>query len=118
MSTRKLLQNELRGKWLLMLSNLLESQGEQVLRVKSNEIAIPTTDSENNEEFIVITVKIPTGTRNGELYDGFEMADDYQLKLIANSEKAKERQIKKERKIEQDKKRREHQKKLKEKKEG
>ena len=37
------------------------SVDEDVLRVKSNEIAFPVVGDEGNEDFIVITVKVPTG---------------------------------------------------------
>lgn len=113
MATRKTLQNNLRNDWVEILTTLLTERGEQVLRVKSNEIAIPTTDSENNEEFIVLTVKVPTGSRDGELYDGYEMADDYRIKLEKDKEKAIKKATEKERKIARDKKNREHQTKLK-----
>ena len=63
---------------------------EEVLRVGSNEIAFPVVDSEGNEDFIVLTCKIPTGANKGtESYDGYAMAEEYEMKLKEKAEKAK-----------------------------
>jgi nitrogenase molybdenum-iron protein alpha/beta subunit len=75
---------------------------EDVLRTGSNEIAFPVTDSEGNEEFIQIVVKVPTGSRDGEPYNGYQMAEDYSLKLKLQQEKAEKARIAKEKKIAKD----------------
>ena len=73
--TKKQLHEALRNKFLTHFAELLTNEGEEVLRTKSNEIAIPTLDEEGNEEFIVITFKVPTGSRDdGEAYDGYGVA--------------------------------------------
>jgi hypothetical protein len=38
-------------------------------------------DTEGEERWLVLTFKVPTGTRQGEAYDGYEMAEDYKMKL-------------------------------------
>ena len=77
---------------------------DEVLRVKSNEIAIPVVGCEGNEDWIVITVKVPTGANKGtEPYDGYEMAEDYELKLKEKKEKAKKKEKDKAKKIAKDK---------------
>ena len=89
---------------------------EQVLRVKSNEIAIPVVGCEGNEDFIVVTVKVPTGANKGlEPYDGFELAEDYEMKLKEKERKAKENAEKKAKKIAKDKEIRERKKEIAEK---
>ena len=76
---------------------------DEVLRVKSNEIAIPVVGCEGNEDFIVITVKVPTGANKGkEPYDGYSMADEYKMKTKEKERKAKEKEEKKKKKIERD----------------
>ena len=76
---------------------------DEVLQVKSNEVAIPVVGCEGNEDFVVITVKVPTGANKGtEPYDGYEMAEDYQMKLDEKERKAKEKEEKKKRKIARD----------------
>ena len=65
---------------------------DEVLQVKSNEVAIPVVGCEGNEDFIVITVKVPTGANKGlEPYDGYSEAEDYQMKLDEKERKAKEK---------------------------
>lgn len=66
-----------------------EGGEEEVLRVKSNEIAVPVVDSDGNERWIVLTFKVPTGERGGDGYDGYSMAEDYQMKQAAKAEKEK-----------------------------
>ena len=67
---------------------------EEVLRVKSNEIAMPVVDSEGNERWVVLTFKVPTGERGGDGYDGYSMAEDYQMKQAAKAEKKAEKEAK------------------------
>lgn len=76
---------------------------DEVLRVKSNEIAIPVVGCEGNEDFVVITVKVPTGANKGmEPYDGYSMAEEYEMKEKEKERKAKENAEKKERKKKRD----------------
>ena len=98
-----------------IIENFLDKD-EQVLRVKSNEIAIPVVGCEGNEDFIVVTVKVPTGANKGlEPYDGFELAEDYEMKLKEKERKAKENAEKKAKKIAKDKEIRERKKEIAEK---
>ena len=106
--TRKQLHEALRNKFLTHFTELLTNEGEEVLRTKSNEIAIPTLDEEGNEEFVVITFKVPTGSRDdGEAYDGYGVAQQYAEDTEAKQEKAKAEAEKKARKIARDKAQRE-----------
>ena len=106
--SRKQLHEALRNKFLTHFSELLTNEGEEVLRTKSNEISIPALDEEGNEEFVVITFKVPTGSRDdGEAYDGYGIAEQYAEKVKANEEKAKAEAEKKAKKIERDKAQRE-----------
>ena len=105
--SNKVLNDKLREVYLQIVTDCLAEKDEQVLRTGSNEIALPCLDSEGNEKFVVITVKVPTGSREGDLYDGFSMAEDYEIKCRNKAEKAKENAEKKAKKIERDKKLRE-----------
>ena len=90
--SEKQLNEALRQKFLTNISKLLTDQEEEVMAVKSNEIAIPTLDEEGNEKWIVITVKVPTGSRDdGEPYDGYGMALQYKEAQAEKEEKAKAR---------------------------
>ena len=103
--SRKVEREILRNEYLeAIILNFLEKD-EQVLRVKSNEIAIPVVGCEGNEDFIVITVKVPTGADKGrEPYDGYAEAEDYAHKLREKAIKAEKKKAEKEKKIAHDEK--------------
>ena len=103
--SRKVERELLRESYLNAVIASFLDKDEEVLRVKSNEIAIPVVGCEGNEDFIVITVKVPTGANKGlEPYDGYEMAQDYEMKISEKERKAKENAEKKAKKIAKDKK--------------
>lgn len=110
--SQKKLNDALREEYIKKIIGLLETNDE-VLRTGANEVAIPCVDSEQNEKFIQIVVKVPTGSRDGEPYDGYSMAEDYQMKLQAKEDKRKEKEEQKKKKIERDKKMRERKEQLK-----
>jgi hypothetical protein len=102
--TKKQLHEEIRNRYLALISEYLTAQGEETLRVKSNEIAIPCLDEDGNEEFIVMTFKVPTGSRDdGEAYDGYGMAEQYAESVADKEAKAKAEAEKKAKKIARDK---------------
>ena len=106
-TSKKSLHNALRAKYIERVSKFLVDAGEEVLVTGSNEIALPCVDSEGNDEFIVITFKVPTGSRDGDAYDGYSMAEDFKIKSAEKAEKAKIAAEKKAKKIAFDKKMRE-----------
>ena len=101
--TKKILHEEIRARYMTMLSQFLAEQNEEVLVVGSNEIAIPCLDSEGNDEYMVITFKVPTGSRDGDAYDGYSMAEDYAIKEREKAEKAEKAKADKDMKIAKDK---------------
>jgi len=101
--TAKQIKEEIKAKYLEDLIFYFEEGAEDVLRVGSNEIAFPIVDENGDEHFLVVTLKIPTGTRDGDPYDGYGLAEDYQMKQEEKKRKAIEAQKKKEAKIERDK---------------
>lgn len=106
-TSNKILNEQLRNFYLNEIIDYYEDHDE-VLRVKSNEIAIPCVDVEGNEKWVVITVKVPTGADKGrEPYNGYDEADDYAHKLREKEIKAQKRKAEKEKKIAHDKKMRE-----------
>jgi hypothetical protein len=114
--SRKIERELLREEYLKQIIENFLDKDEQVFRVKSNEIAIPVVGCEGNEDFIVVTVKVPTGANKGlEPYDGFELAEDYEMKLKEKERKAKENAEKKAKKIAKDKEIRERKKEIAEK---
>ena len=106
-TSKKTLHNALRAKYIERVSKFLADAGEEVLVTGSNEIALPCVDSEGNDEFIVVTFKVPTGSRDGDAYDGYSIAEDFKIKSAEKAEKAKIAAEKKAKKIAQDQKMRE-----------
>lgn len=90
-SNLKQLCDNLRAQWLDTFKHFLEIQGEEVLQTASNEFAIPVVDAEGGEHFIVVTVKVPTGSRDGDAYDGYAVAQDYTMKCEERKAKAEEK---------------------------
>lgn len=101
--SKKQLHEELRAKFMKTVVDFLMEQGEEVLQTGSQEIAIPCIDSEGNDEYLVVTFKVPTGSRDGEAYDGYSMAEEYAIKVRQQAEKAEKAKAEKARKAERDK---------------
>ena len=100
--SRKVEREILKEEYLKKIIEMF-SADEEVLRVKSNEIAFPVVGCEGNEDFIVVTVKVPTGADKGMTpYDGYAMRDEYNMKLKDKEEKAKVAAEKKAKKIKRD----------------
>lgn len=89
--TRKQLDEEIKVRFLEGVSEHLESVGEEVLRVGSNELALPVIDADGNERWLVLTFKVPTGSRDGDAYDGYSMKEDYEMKCEDKERKAKKK---------------------------
>lgn len=89
--TRKQLDDEIKVRFLEGVVKHLTQCGEEVLRVGSNEIALPVVDTNNEERWLVLTFKVPTGTRDGDAYDGYSMQQDYEMKLAEKAAKAEEK---------------------------
>ena len=86
--TAKVLNEEIKVRFLESIGEHLAMCGEEVLRVGSNELALPVVDDEGNEKWLVLTFKVPTGSRDGDAYDGYSMAEDYQMKQAEKKAKA------------------------------
>ena len=111
--SNRILNEKIKATFLPLVSESLSQLDYDVLRVGSNEIAIPTLDEEKNEKWVVITVKVPTGSRDGEEYDGYSLAEEYEMKQKEKIEKAKATAEKKAKKIAEDKRKREERARLK-----
>ena len=106
-SNNKIANDEVRDSFIDSLVEWLDCAGQDVQRTKNNEIAFPFVNRLGSDEWLRITIAIPTGGRDGEQFDGYELAKEL---IISNAEKEKvaiEKEIKKQKKIVADKKRRE-----------
>ena len=92
--TTKVLNDEVRAQYMCAVREAMSAIGDEVLVVGSNELAIPVVDTEGNEKWVVVTVKVPTGSRDGDAYDGYAMAEDYRMRLEEKAAKQAERERK------------------------
>lgn len=83
------LREEVRTKYMEAVIKLLTDQGEEVLRTGTQQIALPCVDADNNDEFLTITFSVPTGSRDGDPYDGYAMAREYELRMTEREEKSR-----------------------------
>lgn len=93
-SNAKVLREAIKAEWVDFLSEAIQRRGDETLQTASNEIAVPVVDGEGGEHFIVLTVKIPTGSHDGDAYDGYAAAEDYTMKCESKRAKALERERK------------------------
>lgn len=87
----KVLNEKIKNRFLKRITEFLENEEEEILRVKSNELALPVLDEDGNEKWMVITFKVPTGSRDGDSYDGYAMKQEYEINLAEKEEKARAR---------------------------
>ena len=93
-SNIKVLRENIKEEWRDFLEEVIQRRGDETLRTASNEIAVPVVDGEGGEHFIVLTIKIPTGSRDGEAYDGYAAAEDYTMRCNAKATKQAEKERK------------------------
>ena len=104
---KKQYREAVRAEYMEKIRNFLAEQDDEVLLVGSNEYAIPVVREDGEEDYVVLTFKMPTGSRDGDGYDGYAMAEDYAFKCEEKRKKAEVAAAAKAKKIERDKKSRE-----------
>lgn len=100
--SKKSTDEALRAEYVSKLVAMLNEAGEDVLVVGSNEIAIPVVDGEGEDQYVVFKIQVPTGSRDGYAYDGYELAADYARRVKEKKEKAARAAEEKARKIARD----------------
>ncbi|MBO5654657.1 MAG: hypothetical protein J6S32_01335 [Clostridia bacterium] len=93
-SNIKQVREGIKAEWLDFLTEAVQRRGDETLQTASNEFAVPVVDGEGGEHYVVITIKIPTGSRDGEAYDGYAAAEDYTMKCNAKAAKQAEKERK------------------------
>ena len=102
--TEKQLNDALRTKYLNRFIEFLKANDEDVLITGTNEICFPVLDDEKNDKFIQLVVKVPKGSRDGEGFDGYALAEDFKMKIEQKKADAEKKALAKAKKIERDKK--------------
>lgn len=98
----KMANDKLRNEWTEIVKTFLADKGEDVLQTATNVIAIPVVDSEGEDSYIEITIKVPVGSRDGDAYDAYERAQEFAMKQKEKAEKAAKDAEKKAAKIARD----------------
>ena len=96
------LGNELREIFAVAIEQALGNDYD-VLRVPLSadstsdgfQLAIPTTDSEQNEKTILVHISVPKGNRDGVPYDPYEENERYKENVAAKKDKEAKRAEKK-----------------------
>ena len=94
-----------RKEWVAKITDWAKAAGidaEDILRVKSNEIAIPVVTEDGDEGYVKITIVVPKGSRDGEAYDGYAEAESYAIMVKEDEVKKAEAAKKKAAKIARD----------------
>ena len=89
-TTQRMANANLRANYANILYEMLVNSGEDVGYVSAGVINFPVVDENGNDSWIEITVKVPSGSRDGTPYDGYELREDYVIK----QENAAERKAK------------------------
>lgn len=100
---KKQFRESVRTRYMSKVKEFLESTQDDVLVVGSNEFAIPVVREDGEEDYVVLTFKMPTGSRDGDGYDGYAMAQDYAFKCEEKRKKAEAAAEAKAKKIAKDK---------------
>ena len=96
------LGNELREVFAQVIESALGADYD-VLRVPLSadstsdgfQLAIPTTDSEQNEKTVLVHISVPKGNRDGVPYDPYEENERYKENVAAKKDKEAKRAEKK-----------------------
>ena len=108
---KKQYREAIRAEYMEKVKIFLENSKDEVLQVGSNEYAIPVVRGDGEEDYVVLTFKMPTGSRDGDGYDGYAMAADYTFKVEEKRKKTEAAAEAKAKKIAKDKAQREAKKK-------
>lgn len=115
--TRKKENEKRRDFFIKDLMEFIESQGNEAIRIKNNEVAFPIVYENGDEAFMKIAVSIPSGSRDGDIFDAYSLAEEYKINEKKKKEIAKKKAQEKQKKIARDEKQREQNKLIKEKRE-
>lgn len=85
--------NTIRTNFVQKLYNLFVTQEEDCGMITSGSFNFPVVAEDGEEGWVEIVVKVPKGTKTDE-YDGYELREDYLVKLQNAAERA-EKQRKK-----------------------
>ncbi len=102
--TTKQANDKERNRIMNLIVDFLKEQGEDVQQTKAYEHALPFVNENGEEGWLRFPISIPSGSREGEPYDGYAEAESYQMLIKKKKEDAKKKAEAKKKKMEKDKK--------------
>lgn len=99
-NTKKL--NPVRNEIMDKVKDFLKNEGYEVLVVASNGLAIEVVGEDMEDGWVKVVFSIPTGTRGGEDYDGYDEEKDYKFHVEQKKAKDEEAAQKKAKKMAKD----------------
>lgn len=82
--------NELREKYLAMLVDFFEKQGDDTCVISSGAFMLPCVDSIGNDRWVRIVVEVPSKANEEDGTDGYSLRDAYKLKVENKAKKAED----------------------------
>ena len=96
-------KNSLRFQAMQRLMSLLAEAGEDVMQTKNNKFMYPSVTDDGEELYFEITVSIPSGSRDGDQYNGYDEAENFRIVSQAKAEEKARKELEKRKKIERGK---------------
>lgn len=97
--TRKQENEKMRNSFIKELMDFIESQGNEAIRIKNNEVAFPIVYENGDEAFMKIAVSIPSGSRDGDIFDAYSLAEEYVIMRKRKKKSPREKPRKSKRKL-------------------
>ena len=91
--TRKQEQDKRRSEFLKKLIAFIESEGDEAIQIKKNEVAFPIVFNNGDEAFMKVAVSIPAGSRDGDIFDAYSLHEEFEI----NEKKTRRQKDKKKR---------------------
>ena len=81
-----------REYYLRKIMEYVESLGEDVGLSKSNQFNFPAVTADGSEIYLTVTVTVPSGSRDGDPYDGYAMRQEYAIACQKKEEARKKKE--------------------------
>ena len=79
--TRKQENENKRTEILKKIWALIESEGDEVIQIKKNEIAFPFVYDNGDESFVKSALSLRYGSRDGDIFDAYSLGEELKIKL-------------------------------------
>ena len=91
---KRTLDEQTRTKYCKIIADCLAKTGEEILITSSHTFCFPIVNGNGDDDFVSVAISVPSGSRDGEAYDGYAESEFY-------AEKVKKKKIDAEKRAEQ-----------------